>query len=400
MKKLSVFFLILFLTNIQPVHAADALPQPFFKYLSSKYLADPGIILLDGTTKEIVYESGAQVLRAPASVLKLTSAAAIAMTLDASTTFKTAIYKTDKRGVFVIWGENDPWITSNAKYRDANKRAYMPQLIKAAFASDKKLRKITLIYKGVNNSDIYYAKKALKRRASIAYKPLSKNIEVESLITEKITEVESPPLSKMIRFALLYSDNVLSQRLAMLAVGRNGYSLNKNGLNEMMHEKLSSLGVDVTGMHLDDGSGLSGGNRISALTVSQLLLKIRSEPKLKVVYDALPVGGESGTLIGRYHSTAPQAVGLVKAKTGSTRHTVSLAGFATSGEKEYVFVVIADHVGRTKRIQNAARSAIDRMLGTITKPAVVPLTPGTAENTPTPVTPQLLTDKSKELVFR
>jgi D-alanyl-D-alanine carboxypeptidase len=161
----------------------------------------------------------------------------------------------------------------------------------------------------------------------------------------------------------------------------------------MMHEKLSSLGVDVTGMHLDDGSGLSGGNRISAVTVSQLLLKIRSEPKLKVVYDALPVGGESGTLIGRYHSTAPQAVGLVKAKTGSTRHTVSLAGFATSGEKEYVFVVIADHVGRTKRIQNAARSAIDRMLGTITKPAIV--APSTVENNPIAVSPQLLTDTSK-----
>ena len=393
MKKLSAFIAILLFINIQPVHAVDALPQPFFKYLGSKYLADPGIILLDGTTKEIVYESGAEVLRAPASVLKLTSAAAVAMTLDASTTFKTAIYKTEKRGVFVIWGENDPWITSNAKYRDANKRAYMPTLIKAAFASDKKLKKITLIYKGVNNSDIYYAKKALKRRASVAYKPLSKNIEVESLITEKITEVESPPLSKMIKFALLYSDNVLTQRLAMLATGRNGYSLNKTGLNEMMHDKLSSLGVDVTGMHLDDGSGLSGGNRISAVTVSQLLLKIRSEPKLKVVYDALPVGGESGTLIGRYHSTAPQAVGLVKAKTGSTRHTVSLAGFATSGEKEYVFVVIADHVGRTKRIQNAARSAIDRMLGTITKPAVV--APPAVENNPIAVSPQLLTDTSK-----
>ncbi len=73
-------------------------------------------------------------------MLKLTSAAAIAMTLDANTVFKTAIYKTKKRGVFVIWGENDPWMTSNAKYRDANKRAYMPRLIKAAFASNKNLK--------------------------------------------------------------------------------------------------------------------------------------------------------------------------------------------------------------------------------------------------------------------
>ena len=380
MKKLSALVVALLLLNIQPTHAVETLPQPFFNYLNSKYLGDPGVILIDKASGEVIYESGSTKARTPASVLKLTSAAAIALTLDASTVFKTAIYKTEKRGVFVIWGENDPWITSNAKYRDANKRAYMPKLIKAAFASDKKLKKITLIYKGVNNSDIYYAKKALKRRASVAYKPLSKNIEVESLITEKLSEVESPPLSKMIRFALLYSDNVLSQRLAMLATGKNGYPLNKDGLNDMVHEKLNSLNVDTTGMKLVDGSGLGGSNRISAVTVSQLLLKIRSEPQLKVVYDSLPVGGESGTLIGRYHTTAPQAVGIVKAKTGSTRHTVSLAGYTSSGEKEYVFVVIADGVGRTKRSQNAARSAIDRMLGTITKPVVIGLTPPTVDN--------------------
>ena len=386
MRKLSVFIVALLFLNIQPTHAVETLPQPFFNYLNSKYLGDPGVILIDKASGEVIYESGSTKARTPASVLKLTSTAAIALTLDANTVFKTAIYKTEKRGVFVIWGENDPWITSNAKYRDANKRAYMPKLIKAAFASDKKLKKITLIYKGVNNSDIYYAKKALKRRASVAYKPLSKNIEVESLITEKISQVESPPLSKMIRFAMLYSDNVLSQRLAMLATGKNGYPLNKDGLNDMIHEKLTALNVDTTGMYLVDGSGLGGSNRISAATVSQLLLKIRSEPQLKVVYDALPVGGESGTLIGRYHTTAPQAVGIVKAKTGSTRHTVSLAGYTSSGEKEYVFVVIADGVGRTKRSQNAARSAIDRMLGTITKPVVIGLTPPTVENNPVAIT--------------
>jgi D-alanyl-D-alanine carboxypeptidase len=386
MRKLSVFIVALLFLNIQPTHAVETLPQPFFNYLNSKYLGDPGVILIDKASGEVIYESGSTKARTPASVLKLTSAAAIALTLDANTVFKTAIYKTEKRGVFVIWGENDPWITSNAKYRDANKRAYMPKLIKAAFASDKKLKKITLIYKGVNNSDIYYAKKALKRRASVAYKPLSKNIEVESLITEKLSEVESPPLSKMIRFAMLYSDNVLSQRLAMLATGKNGYPLNKDGLNDMAHEKLTTLGIDTKGMKLVDGSGLGGSNRISAVTVSQLLLKIRSEPQLKVVYDSLPVGGESGTLIGRYHTTAPQAVGIVKAKTGSTRHTVSLAGYTSAGEKEYVFVVIADGVGRTKRSQNAARSAIDRMLGTITKPVVIGLTPPTVENNPVAIT--------------
>jgi D-alanyl-D-alanine carboxypeptidase len=387
MKRLSalVFFILLF--NLHPANAVDVLPEPFFKYLGSKYLANPGVILIDGSSNEVVYESGSDKPRTPASVLKVISTSAMALTLDSATVFKTALYKTDKKGVFVIWGENDPWITSNAKYRDANKRAYMPALIKAAFASDKSLKKITLVYKGVNNSDILYAKRALNRRSSVAYKPLSKTVEIESLITEKIAEVSSPPLQKMIRFALLYSDNVLSQRIAMLATGLNGYPLNRTGLNEMINAKISGIGVDTTGMKLVDGSGLGGENRVSAKTVSQLLLKIKTEPQLKVIYDSLPISGESGTLIGRYHSTAPQAVGLVRAKTGSTRHTVSLAGFATSGEKEYVFVVIADGVGRTRRLQDAARSAIDRMLGTITKPPVIGITPPVPETNPFTTTP-------------
>ena len=380
MKKISVLILLSLIFNTQPANAVDVLPQPFFDYLGSKYLANPGIILLDGSSKEIVYESGSTILRSPASVLKLTSATAVAMTLDSTTVFTTSLYKTEKRGVFVILGENDPWMTSSAKYRDANKRAYTPTLIKKAFATDKKLKKITLLYRGVSGTELYKAKRALGRRASVVYKALDKNIDPKSLITEKVVEIKSPQLLKMIKFALLYSDNLLSQRLAMLATTKSGYAADKNGLNEMMNEKLTALGVDTTGLHLEDGSGLSGGNRISAVTVSQLLLKIRSEPKLKVVYDSLPTSGQSGTLIGRYHSTAPQAVGLVKAKTGSTRNTVSLAGFATSGEKEYIFVVIADHVGRTKRMQNAARSAIDRMLGTITKPSVTGLTTIVAES--------------------
>ncbi|MEY2743180.1 MAG: hypothetical protein RL310_89 [Actinomycetota bacterium] len=387
MKRISLLVLFTLLFNLQPANAVDVLPAPFFKYLGSKYLANPGVILIDGTSSEVVYQDGASKPRTPASVLKLFSTSAIALTLDTSTVFKTAIYKTEKKGVFVIWGDNDPWITSNAKYRDANKRAYMPALIKAAFASDKSLKKITLVYKGVNNSDILYAKRALNRRSSVAYKPISKNVEVESLVTEKIAEVSSPPLHKMIRFALLYSDNVLSQRLAMVATGRSGYPLTRTGMNQMIKDKISSIGVDTTGMKFVDGSGLGGENRVSAITVSQLLLKVKSEPRLRVIYESLPVSGESGTLIGRYHSTAPQAVGLVRAKTGSTRHTVSLAGFATSGEKEYVFVVIADGVGRTRRLQDAARSAIDRMLGTITKPAVSGLTPPVPESNPFTTTP-------------
>jgi len=382
MKRLLIVFLIITSLSIQTSYALETLPQSFAKHVNSKFLSNPSVILVDQANMQIVYQNSENRPRTPASVLKIFSTAAIALTLDSKTTFQTSLYKTDKKGVFVLWGDYDPWITSSVRYRDANDRAYMPRLIKAAFASNKKLKKITLIYKGVSGSDIYQAKKALKRRASVAYKPISKGVEVESLITEKIASIESPPLEKMIRFALLYSDNVLSQKLAMLAARKNGFPLTKEGLNQTIKSKVSELGVDTTGMRFIDGSGLSNRNKVSASTVSQLLLKVKIDPRLKPIYDHLPISGESGTLASRFIETAPQAIGLVRAKTGSIRGTVSLAGFATSGEKEYVFVVLADGVGRTRSLQDAARRAIDRMLGTITQPPVTGITPPTPESTP------------------
>jgi len=386
MRRLLLSLLIISSLGIESSSASVVLPQPFYNHVNSKFLSNPGVVLIDQSNNEIIYQNEADKPRIPASVLKIFSTAAVALTLDSKTTFQTSLYKTNKKGVFVLLGDYDPWITSSIKYRDANNRAYMPKLIKAAFASDKKLKKINLLYKGVSGTDIYQAKKALKRRASVAYRPIDKGVEVESLITEKIASIESPPLEKMIRFALLYSDNVLSQKLAMLAARKSGLPLTNEGLNETVITKVSSLGVDTTGLKFVDGSGLSNKNRVSAITVAQLLVKVKSDPRLKPIYEYLPISGESGTLSSRFIETAPQAIGLVRAKTGSIKGTVSLAGFATSGETEYVFVVLADDVGRTRSLQDAARRAIDRMIGAITKPPVTGITPPTAESTPTTTT--------------
>jgi D-alanyl-D-alanine carboxypeptidase len=372
MKKIALLLSFVFLLNMQPAHAEDVLPKSFFSYLGSKYLADPGVILIDQSNQKVVYQKGETELRAPASVLKLISTSAIALNMETSTVFKTAIYSTAKPGEFLIVGDDDPWITSSSKEAARLKRAYLPSLLKAALSHKNNLKTISLLYTGVSGSDIKTARRVLRKTSSIRYKALGSSVDTSTVAVDKIAEIKSPTLASIINFTLLYSDNLLAQRLAMLATVRFGYPGNKEGLNQMVNEKLTALNIDINGLHLEDGSGISGGNRVSAVTISQLLLKVRTESKLKIIYDSLPVGGVSGTLIGRYRGTAPQAVGLVRAKTGSTRHTVSLAGFATSGEKEYVFVVIANHVGSTKRKQNAARAAIDRMLGTITKPPVAP----------------------------
>ena len=382
-KRISIAVIAILALSTQPVHAAEPLPNAFFKHLGSKYLANPGVILIDSSNESVIYEQSSKSLRPPASVIKLVSTTAIAMTLDTSTVFKTAIYQGNRPGAFIIVGENDPWITSSKISRDRFKRAYLPALLNAALKQRNNLRVISVQYKGVSTSDVNYARKVMRKTSSIKARLYRGKIDTSTITGEKIAEITSPKLSTLIRFTNLYSDNNLSQKLAQVAAIRNGFPGSKSGINKVFQNKLAELGVNTDGMYLEDASGLSQKNRISAATVSQLLLKIRTEPKLNVVYKSLPVSGISGTLANRYQKSAPQAVGLVKAKTGSIKNTVALAGYASAGPTEYVFVVIANRTGRTRSSQDAARGAIDKMLGTITKPPVIPATETTDTSTVT-----------------
>ena len=196
-----------------------------------------------------------------------------------------------------------------------------------------------------------------------------------SLTVSKISESTSPQLQNMMKWCLLYSDNILAQRLMMLAVEKAGFAKNKTGMNDFTVQQLSQMGINYAGLHLEDASGLSSADQISPRTLVELLFKIRTEPKLQIVYDSLPTSGESGTLVNRFHGTAAEAIGLVKAKTGSTRHTVALAGFASAKDEEYVFAIISNNVSSRKSRQNLARAAIDRMLSILIKTDVTAPTP-------------------------
>lgn len=104
--------------------------------------------------------------------------------------------------------------------------------------------------------------------------------------------------------------------------------------------------------------------------MGELLYKLRNDEKYNLLYESMPVGGVSGTLRSRFLTTAPQAVGLVRAKTGTLNGTVTLAGYVESIDREYVFVTLADEIPRGARAEKKAREALDRLLGRIAAPNI------------------------------
>ncbi|MBM3731813.1 MAG: D-alanyl-D-alanine carboxypeptidase, partial [Actinobacteria bacterium] len=127
MKKILISVLIITSLGVESSSASVVLPQSFFNHVNSRFLSNPGVVLMDQSNSEIIYQNDAIKPRTPASVLKIFSTAAIALTLDTKTTFQTSLYKTDKKGVFVLLGDYDPWITSSIRNREANNRAYLPK---------------------------------------------------------------------------------------------------------------------------------------------------------------------------------------------------------------------------------------------------------------------------------
>lgn len=122
---------------------------------------------------------------------------------------------------------------------------------------------------------------------------------------------------------------------------------------------LSAAVVDTTGLRLDDGSGLSRGNRISPMTLAQTVRAASTSPSASALLADLPVAGFTGTLVRRYDDLA-DARGTVRAKTGTLTGIHALAGYVLdAGGRPVIFALMADRTDKGQPL--AAQSALDRV---------------------------------------
>lgn len=179
---------------------------------------------------------------------------------------------------------------------------------------------------------------------------------------EQIVSENSPTVAALLDWTLLWSDNLIAERLARLSAKAAGFSMDEKGVDKVFREILAKFEIDDSKLVVADASGLSRKNKITAHLMGELLFKLRKDEKFALIYSGLPVGGVSGTLRTRFLTTAPTAVGLVRAKTGTLNGTATLAGYVQSTDREYVFVTLADEIAKGNSALNKARAAIDRVL--------------------------------------
>lgn len=155
---------------------------------------------------------------------------------------------------------------------------------------------------------------------------------------QELVRIESDTLAKLIHGLNHYSNNytadVLTKRLgaefpiagAKLSSGAGNFANGSAALTKFLRER-----VGLTGdFHLENGSGLSIENRVSARQVVQLLSYAASRPRFYPEFVAsLPIAAESGSLEKRFLATELSPLkGLLRAKTGTLSEPIVVSALA------------------------------------------------------------------------
>ena len=360
----------------QAVLGPESIPAAFDELLKSQTLSNPAMIVIDGSTGAVIYEKNGYSQRKPASVMKMLTGAVTIEYLDTTSVFNTSVSINPEIKTVIVRGSYDPWMSLDHNTARKMNRASLPYIGFRTLTYVKEfnggsLKNYKVIYSGLYSQDVANLKSFwAKEQFQACHEGCKSDEDAFIAMGEQIVSENSPTVAALLDWTLLWSDNLISERLARLSAKAAGFSMDAKGVDKVFREILAKFEIDDSKLVVADASGLSRKNKITAHLMGELLYKLRKDEKFALIYSGLPVGGVSGTLRTRFLTTAPSAVGLVRAKTGTLNGTATLAGYVQSTDREYVFVTLADDIAKGNSALNKARAAIDRVLGRIAAPNI------------------------------
>ncbi|CAA9374147.1 MAG: D-alanyl-D-alanine carboxypeptidase [uncultured Nocardioidaceae bacterium] len=166
---------------------------------------------------------------------------------------------------------------------------------------------------------------------------------------EELAAVRGAELVEVVRHVLEVSDNEAAEVLARHVALAEGLPGSFDGAGRAVTSVVERLGIPVQGALVLDGSGLARGNRLDVRTLLETLAVGAgpAAPELGGLAEGLPVAGFNGSLGYRFATDADEALGWVRAKTGTlvAGGVHALAGIVTARDgTPMLFAVVADRV--------------------------------------------------------
>ena len=118
-----------------------------------------------------------------------------------------------------------------------------------------------------------------------------------------------------------------------------------------------TIGLDASQFFIDDGSGLSRVNELTANAVTKLLLNLYKSRKWQMYRDSLAVGGVDGTIEKFFYQSNYK--GRIFAKTGYIEGVRALSGLCMTEKGDFLFSILANNTnGLTRKALNDIAKAI------------------------------------------
>jgi D-alanyl-D-alanine carboxypeptidase/D-alanyl-D-alanine-endopeptidase (penicillin-binding protein 4) len=399
-----------------PIMLASAQSKPVNADLLATYIKDAvnvvgsprnlSALIVDDVTGEVLYSQHSERAMIPASTMKLVTAIGVLRELGIETRFSTKVVQdgntltlvgggdptlvsktpTNWRGkppgveqppsldqladlvAQKLVGQTGPFLlnTDSSYFKSEKSAASWPSsFIKEGFVSP--ITGLTVDF-GVDEAGHPYMSPKKFAGEYLAQALTSRGFETslgEEAVAEKssleIGIVESAPVLDIVERMVTTSNNTMAEFLSHQVGKKYGDDSFANSA-AIISKNIEEVGLDMSGVELHDGSGLSARNKIT----SQLLVEIlryahTTNSTVWPLLSGLPIAGVSGTLEERFASHA-SGRGYVRAKTGTLSGVVSLAGSVTTESGNVLdFAIMANGVSSTSDTEKVVDSLIKRL---------------------------------------
>jgi D-alanyl-D-alanine carboxypeptidase/D-alanyl-D-alanine-endopeptidase (penicillin-binding protein 4) len=350
--------------------------------------------VVDVASGDVLLDVDASDPAVPASTAKLLTAAAALVTLDPADTLTTTVVAGTTPGEIVIVGGGDPTLSRTSPsqtYPGAPTVADLATQVVSALPAGTPVTRVvvdnslfsgplTAAGWGTGDAPSTYAAPVTATAvdgARVSPGSLARSgqpgIDAGSALADALgapgatvvigdapegaktlATVESAPVGRLVEQMLSQSDNMLAEALARQVAIAQDLPASFEGGAQAITKALGGAGIDVTGVTLSDGSGLSQADRIPASVLTDVVTSAAdgSLEDASALLSGLPVAGYDGTLFDR--GDAGAAPGTVRAKTGTLLGVHALAGtVVTADGRLLAFAVVADGSGSEVAAENA-----------------------------------------------
>ena len=158
-----------------------------------------------------------------------------------------------------------------------------------------------------------------------------------------VVSQRSPPLAEVIRGINKLSNNTMARQLYLtLGLEAGGAPATAGKAAQAIRQWLATKRLDMPELVLENGSGLSRAERMTARNLGELLLVAWKSPVMPELVSSLPLVAVDGTMRRRFNGH--ELAGQAHIKTGSLANVRAIAGYVLDRRgRRTVVVLIVNH---------------------------------------------------------